>query len=324
MVKGKLRNKKINNIYNGLNDRIDKFINWYKKELCYQIDGEKDLKKFIEKMAIWYELRYPSKALNEYLLNKTQKSVDEEMFLNNKYINVKGYKNELEFEWDKFYNYETFLKTLSLDERSFLSNPSYDDLVYIDPNKSWHFHLNYEGFIEVSEYIISGIDFTGMHIKDAVKILKKHNRLSKNNEIETKILNYEKRKKFKDELLNCVMYKIIQNGGKRIGPKRAFIFAKEFNRNIDIPMIYGIDQSDPDLYYFILQYLKAGGNLNLNCIDYNSNNMINLKEFVKRALEYNMVLSDLNIPRELNMLSFRYDINNEEADIKQLIKIMRE
>ena len=38
--------------------------------------------------------------------------------------------------------------------------------------------------------------------------------------------------------LNCVMYRIIERGGNRIGPRRGFLFAKEFGRNIDIPMIF--------------------------------------------------------------------------------------
>ena len=31
-----------------------------------------------------------------------------------------------------------------------------------------------------------------------------------------------------------VMYRIIERGGNRMGPRRGFLFAKEFGRNIDI------------------------------------------------------------------------------------------
>lgn len=44
------------------------------------------------------------------------------------------------------------------------------------------------------------------------------------------------------------------------------MFAKEFNLNIDIPMMYGVDESDPYLGNFILEYLKAGGSTNLVCL----------------------------------------------------------
>ena len=56
------------------------------------------------------------------------------------------------------------------------------------------------------------------------------------------------------------MYRIIERGGNRFGPRRAFLFAKEFGRNIDVPMMYGVDTSDPGLRYFMNEYLKAGGN----------------------------------------------------------------
>ena len=68
-------------------------------------------------------------------------------------------------------------------------------------------------------------------------------------------------------MLNCVMYRIIDRGGNRIGPRRAFLFAKEFRRNIDIPMMYGIDRSDPGLRLFINEYIKAGGSKNLMCYE---------------------------------------------------------
>ncbi|MCI8778812.1 MAG: hypothetical protein HFI87_06660 [Bacilli bacterium] len=70
----------------------------------------------------------------------------------------------------------------------------------------------------------------------------------------------------KEEMLNCVMYRIIERGGNRIGPRRAFLFAKEFNRNIDIPMIYGIDYSDPGLESFVKMYLDAGGSKQPSCL----------------------------------------------------------
>ena len=83
------------------------------------------------------------------------------------------------------------------------------------------------------------------------------------------IKKYENWKYQKDEMLNCVMYRIIERGGNRVGPRRAFLFAKEFNRNIDIPMMYAVDMSDPGLREFIVEYIKAGGHTDLECyIDY--------------------------------------------------------
>ena len=62
------------------------------------------------------------------------------------------------------------------------------------------------------------------------------------------------------------MYRIIERGGNKIGPRRAFMFAKEFDRDISIPMKYGVDIYDPGLRNFINEYLKAGGSKDLVCI----------------------------------------------------------
>lgn len=91
-------------------------------------------------------------------------------------------------------------------------------------------------------------------------------------------------------MLNCVMYRIIERGGNRIGPRRAFLFAKEFNRNIDIPMIYGVDRSDPGLESFVNMYLEAGGSKQLSCLinyfnrtsDYVNFETITIDELIKQ------------------------------------------
>lgn len=45
-----------------------------------------------------------------------------------------------------------------------------------------------------------------------------------------------------------------------------FIFlAKEFRRNIDIPMMYAVDRSDPGLRLFMNEYIKSGGSKDLEC-----------------------------------------------------------
>ena len=44
------------------------------------------------------------------------------------------------------------------------------------------------------------------------------------------------------------------------------MFALDFNRNIDIPMTYGVDYSDPGLRGFIHEYIRAGGHTDLECL----------------------------------------------------------
>lgn len=76
----------------------------------------------------------------------------------------------------------------------------------------------------------------------------------------------ERTDKLKKEFHDCVMYRIIDRGGNRIGARRAFVYALEFDLNIDVPMIYGIDRSDPKVQDFIADYIKIGGNKNLKCL----------------------------------------------------------
>ena len=62
----------------------------------------------------------------------------------------------------------------------------------------------------------------------------------------------------RDGILDTIMYRIIENGGKYYGPRRAYLFAKEFDRNTDLPISYG----DSGL---IGEYLEHGGNGELIC-----------------------------------------------------------
>jgi hypothetical protein len=61
------------------------------------------------------------------------------------------------------------------------------------------------------------------------------------------------------------MYRIIERGGNGIGPRKGFQFAQEFGRDINIPMMYGVEFSDPGLRNFVNEYLKVGGSINLEC-----------------------------------------------------------
>ena len=89
--------------------------------------------------------------------------------------------------------------------------------------------------------------------------------LPENNELEKTINEANKWIQQKEGILDCAMYRIIERGENRIGPCRAFLFAKEFGRNIDIPMMYAVDRSDPGLRLFMNEYIKSGGSKDLEC-----------------------------------------------------------
>lgn len=261
-----------------LDDKVDEFIKWYTEN---RVKGNenllfpKEMRNFIEKMASWYELRYPDYEINRIMSCPTQEQIDinEVMFANNQYINsILDEDSDIKYlDWNEFYNTKAFIKSLPWREQYVFSRPKYPDIVYFPEHRLAHLHLTRNGFVEMSEYMnvipgISNEDLESKNIKEVVSILKEKGiKLPKNNEFEQAIKDYDNWVYQKEEMLNCVMYRIIERGGNRIGPRRAFIFAKEFERNIDIPMAYGVDRSDPGLRLFMNEYIKAGGSKNLIC-----------------------------------------------------------
>ena len=154
-------------------------------------------------------------------------------------------------DWDEFYNTKAFINSLPFEESFYLTKPWYDSCISI--NEYSTLYLSTKGVVTNAEDvekdtngIVTNEELIGLHIKDVIKFLKQKGiELSEKNKLTDAIDLYKKRVYAKEEMLNCVMYRIIERGGNRIGPRRAFLFAKEFNRNIDIPMMYGIDYSDP-------------------------------------------------------------------------------
>lgn len=247
-----------------LDDKVDEFIDWYFENMVkehYTDIGENHLptvmRNFIEKMAVWYELRYSNSEVNRLIGESNSESSEENL------------DREL-LARDKFYDTKAFLDTLSFKEKCLFQNPE----IYIDSNhKSAYVILTSNGIVEqaegVEEYThfkIKDEDLQGLHINKIIQMLQEKGVvLPSKHELEAAINKAAKQIYQKEEMLNCVMYRIIERGGNRVGPRRAFLFAKEFGRNIDIPMIYGVDNSDPELRKFMNEYIKAGGSKELVC-----------------------------------------------------------
>jgi hypothetical protein len=267
-----------------LDDKVDEFIDWFTENMVkghYTGIGEYsipiDMRNFIEKMAVWYELRYPDYEINRIMPGLSQEQIDINgvMFANNQYTNdILDEDTEIkDLDWDEFYNTKAFINSLPWSEKYVFSRPKYQDIIYWNRGHgSAHLHLTRNGFVEWSEYMdcvipgISNEDLEDKNIKEIVKMLKEKGvKFPEDNEFEKAIKDYDNWVYQKDEMLNCVMYRIIERGGNRIGPRRAFLFAKEFGRNIDIPMAYGVDRTDPGLRLFMNEYIKAGGSKNLVC-----------------------------------------------------------
>jgi hypothetical protein len=267
-----------------LNDKVDKFIDWYFKNIVkgnYTDIGEyhkpNEMRNFIEKMAVWYELRYPDYEINRLMPGSSQeeKAINDVMFKHNNYLNeMLGADSDVqELEWAEFFNAHTFINSLPCDEGYLLQKPKYRNLLYIEIEGKIHLNLTPNGFVDEAEnfdkytnFKIRDKELKGKHLTEVIKLLNDNNiKIPINNELAKTVDKIEKLKYQKDEMLNCVMYRIIERGGNRMGPRRAFLFAKEFGRNIDIPMMYGIDYSDPGLRRFVNEYIKSGGSKNLMC-----------------------------------------------------------
>lgn len=72
------------------------------------------------------------------------------------------------------------------------------------------------------------------------------------------VYRIEYEESIRDGLLDTIMYRIMESGGKFYGPRRAVLFAKEFERDISIPVRYG----DASL---INDYVMNGGSGDLMC-----------------------------------------------------------
>lgn len=277
-----------------LSKKIDDYIAWNYENMIkghYTNYGEYgvplELRNLIEKVAVWYELRYPYYEVNKklYCCGADDKSISDIMFNQNKYVNdlVDENSDVRALDWDEFYNASVFFNSLPWEERYRFLGEKYPEIVYVDSLKSPHLHLNSEGIVEQAEYfeVLSGgkiknRKLKGMHVKDVITLLKENQiELPENNELESSVKRVELATQEREGLLDSIMYRIIERGGNRIGPRRAFLFAKEFGRNIDIPMMYSIDYSDPGLRLFINEYIKNGGSKDLMCyVDYFSSILV--------------------------------------------------
>lgn len=147
--------KSINSSLN-LKKKIEEFLNWYSKTLTKEkcsSDTIKNkvtkLRNLIEKVAVWYELRYPDYEINNlFSESEINLSVSNAMFKNNSYFKDKNLDTS-SLDWTLFYNFDAFVSSLPLDEMCFLIKPSYSSIVYFKPGKLPHLHLNPDGTVNL-------------------------------------------------------------------------------------------------------------------------------------------------------------------------------
>ena len=270
-----------------LDDKVDRFINWYYQNIIkdnYVDMGRvymlNDMRNFIEKVAVFYELKYP-----DYVI--------EDIMNNGEDLNKEDVK----------YNTHEFINNLPSDEKFYFQRPKYSSIVYFGKCLS-HVRLSSKGTVIASKRIklidssLDDADIIGKNIKEVYQMLQLDGiDISLYSNLLKAIDDYDNLVYQKDEMLNAIMYRIIERVTDRFGPRRGLLFALEFDRNIDIPMIYGIDISDPYLKEFISFYLKSGGKEDLLC----------LENYFFRNYK-NEPLYTVNLNRVRNLKSIDYDL----------------
>lgn len=227
-----------------LDDKIDYFFGWYSRNVNHDISS---VKKLIDKMAVWYELRYP----NSYFIH----DIDE---------------NDMRINRDNPYDFEKFFSILSSDEKNLLAKPAFPSIVDLYSSGSAHFHVDPDGkIVDASDAYISiphfkgrGLDFStgeelfeGLNIRDIEKICIENRLQLDMTNIKKLINSVDSEISVWEGLLDTVLYKIIQNGGEFYGPTRGMLFATEFKRPLKIPVQYGVEDKG-----LVSEYLDNGGN----------------------------------------------------------------
>ena len=126
-----------------LDAKVDEFIDWYFENMVkgnytdiVEYHAPRKMRDLIEKIAVWYELRYPSYEINRLMPGSGQEQINanDVMFRNNPYVN--------ELDWNDFYNTNIFMKSLPWEERCYFIKPRYRTIVYLNPNsRVAHLHL---------------------------------------------------------------------------------------------------------------------------------------------------------------------------------------
>lgn len=271
-----------------LSKKIDEFLNQYREELLknctktYTNDRVKEMKNLIDKIAIWYELRYPEEKLGKIFNYETaEEYIDEIMFEYNPYVkDLLGEDTDIkELEWDEFYNTEVFKSSLPYEEKKLFAEPKCRDLIFIwtlDTTPALRMmaelHVTNDGRVDEAEYMdfatkdkITNKELKGLPLEKVVKLFEKRGfKLDDNCELIAAVNNYQRQVNRKNGMLDCVMYKLIDRD-EYSGSLRAYLFAKEFGRNKDIVIKYGMNTVADGSKELANQYLKDGGEKDLKC-----------------------------------------------------------
>ncbi len=268
-----------------------------------EFNSPRRMRNAIETIAAWYELRYPRDEVYRLInVESIYSDINKDMVKNNNYVDFvvnplggfsgrwnRGFiekkinegilKKEPEspideFDWTKFFDFNTLMSLM--DERWVLSKQDTSGYVYLDRKRCAcqpFLCISVDGIVKDAQYVtqitnyqVNNDELIGLTPGQVANLFAERGVvLPKENDLDSLIDRIKKWNQQQEGMLDCVMYRLIERGGNRVGPRRAFLFAKEFGRDINVPMQYGGDTTDPYLRNFINEYLKAGGTQDLVC-----------------------------------------------------------
>lgn len=263
--------------------RINNFLTDYKKNLLIEeqsptyVDSRMtEMKNFIEKMAIIYEIIYPDisflqaedKFINDSYVNQV-------MFKDNQYLNDTLEKETLleELEWNKFIGVKPMIKILSEQEKELLRKPSYNMLINLKSSGFWDpwdsLTLTKRGVIRKTRLnkrksALKDEDLIGYRASKVVERLKNKNiPETAYIELANEVTRVDRLNKQRDAMLECIMFRIMERGYDFLGARRALLFANDFGLILEKPLIYEINGTTEDFNVaaFLRKYSDLGGNL---------------------------------------------------------------
>lgn len=273
-------------ITNDLEQYIEDYLIWYKNTILNNLPENEQayyitsLRNFIDKMACWYEMRFPDSTIE----NSSSTEINNIMFDS----------SLIEENWEDFFNTKKFIKSLPTEEKSFILKPKYPETVWLDKENGFaHLHLTAKGRVTLAEgiyyikkekplyevtndgsirevksthssYNAIEANLTGKTIREVLEYMRAYDiPIPLENGFQEAIDNYQNALTAKNNLLNAVTYKIMLKGEPQLAAIRALIFSQEFGTDINIPGKYGIYSYSPNKDKFIERFIEAGGDKDL-------------------------------------------------------------
>lgn len=238
----------INNKDVTLEEKRKYFNNWVIENNYFEDMDIVELQKFINVMATWYTLRYPSEVLESD--SKPSTKIDRLLTNQSEYLDfvLKDPVNKRNMVLVRDDVDGDIILTMRLDE-----------------------NLRVSCVIENNTNLDSEI-LLNKDLKKVVDILRENNIVLYDDKTPFNIIEvikeYEKQEYFKKGLLSTIMGEIISRDLK-YGPIRGMKFAKEYNLDLTEVLRYGISTDDDINRKLIKEYLEVSSNQDVECyLDY--------------------------------------------------------